>query len=77
MNNVVIVSEAQQSDSTIYVYVSILPQTPLTRLPRNLEQSSLCYRVGPCWLSILNRAVCTYPSPTPSYRVLTEKKERS
>ena len=29
----------------------ILPQTPLpSRLPRNMEQSSLCYTVGPCWL---------------------------
>ena len=29
----------------------ILPQTPLpSRLPRNIEQSSLCYTVGPCWL---------------------------
>ena len=40
------------------MHVSILPQTPLTsRLPHNIEQSSLCYRVGPCWLSILNIAV--------------------
>ena len=32
-----------------------LPQTPLpSRLLHNIEQSSLCYTVGPCWLSILN-----------------------
>ena len=31
-----------------------------------LEQSSLCYRVGPCWLSILNKAVCTCQSQTPN-----------
>ena len=41
----------------------ILPQTPLpSRLPHKIEQSSLCYTVGPYWLSILNIAVCTCPS---------------
>ena len=29
------------------------------RLLQNIEQSSLCYTVGRCWLSILNMAVCT------------------
>ena len=28
------------------------------RLLQNIEQSSLCYTVGPYWLFILNRAVC-------------------
>ena len=59
MNNVVIVSGTQQSDSVVHIHVSILPQTPLpSRLPHNIEQSSQCYTVGPCWLSILNIAVC-------------------
>ena len=41
-------------------HITILPQIPLLpRLPHNMEQSSLCYAVGPCWLSILNTAVCT------------------
>ena len=41
----------------IYVYPS---STPLPfRLPHNIEQSSLCYAVDSCWLSILNIAVCT------------------
>ena len=32
--------------------LSILPQTPLpSRLPHNVDQSSLCYTVCPCWLS--------------------------
>ena len=54
-----IVSDGQQRDSAIHTYVSILPQTPLpSRMPYNIEQSSLCYTVGPCWLSILNIAVC-------------------
>ena len=44
----------------------ILPQAPLpSRLPHNIEQSSLCCTVGPCCLSILNIAVCTCPSQTP------------
>ena len=47
------------------------PQTPLPpRLPHNIEQSSLCYTVGPCWLSILNRAVCTCPSQLPMLDII-------
>ena len=30
-----------------------------SRLPRDIEQSFLCYTVGLCWLSILNIAVYT------------------
>ena len=38
--------------------MSIPPYTLLpSRLPHDIEQSSLCYTVGPCWLSISNRAV--------------------
>ena len=48
------------------IYVSILPQAPLPyRLPHNIEQSSMRYTVGPCWLSILNVAVYTCSSQTP------------
>ena len=44
-------------DSAMHKHVSILPQTPLQlRLPYNIEQNSLCYTLGPCWLSILNIA---------------------
>ena len=54
INNAVIVSGEQWRDSAIPIHVSILPQTPLpSRLPHNTEQSSMCYTVGPCWLSIL------------------------
>ena len=49
-------------DSAISIHVSIL--LPF-RLPLNTEQISLCYIVGPCWLPILNIAVCTCPSQTP------------
>ena len=59
INSVVIVSGEQQRDSAMHLHICILPRTPLpSRLPRNVEQSSLCYTVGPCWLSILNIAVC-------------------
>ena len=63
MNNVGIVSGGQQRDSAIYTHVTILLQAPLpSRLPHNIEQSSLCHTVGPCWLSILNIAVWTSDS---------------
>ena len=42
-------------------HVSILSQTPLpSRLLHNIEQSSLCYIVGPCWLSTLR--ICDFIS---------------
>ena len=45
----------------IYIHVSIFPQSALpSRLPYNIEQSSMCYMVGPCLLSIWNIAVCTW-----------------
>ena len=66
INNVVIVSGGQQRGSVIHIQVSTLPQTPLpSRMPHNIEQSSVCYTVGPCWLSILNIAMCICPSQTP------------
>ena len=60
INNVVLVSGVQQSDSVIHTHVFIFFQIlfPITLL-HNIEQCSLCYTVGPCWLSILNIAVCT------------------
>ena len=49
-----LVSGVQQRDSVIYIHVSILFQILFPfRLLHNIEQSSLCYTVGPCWLSIL------------------------
>ena len=60
INNVVLVSGVQQSDSVIHIHVSILFQILFPfRLLENIEQSSLCYSVGPCWLSVLNPVVCT------------------
>ena len=46
-----IVSGGQQRGLVIYIYVSILPQTPLaSRKPHNTEQSSLHCTVGP-WIT--------------------------
>ena len=45
-------------------YMCLSP-THRPRLPLKTEQSSLGYTVSPCWLSILNIAVCSYPSQTP------------
>ena len=53
INNVVIVSGGQGRDPAMHKPVSTLPQIPLpSRLPHNIEQSSLCCSGGPCWLSI-------------------------
>ena len=63
INNVVLVSGVQQSDSLIHIHVSILFQILFPfRLLHNIEQSSLCYTVDPCWLFILNMAVSTWQS---------------
>ena len=55
-----IVSGEQIRDSATHIHVSIHHQTLLlSRLPHNIEQSSMCYSEGPCWLSILNIAGIT------------------
>ena len=60
MNKAVIVSGGQQRNSVIHIHVSILPQTSLqSRLPHNIEESSMCHTVGPHWLAIFNIAVST------------------
>ena len=47
INNVMIVSSAQQKDSAIHIHAFALPRTLLpSRLPHNIEQSSLCCTVG-------------------------------
>ena len=43
--------------SHTYIHVPVHPQIPLpSRLPHNIEKSSMCYTIGLCWLSILNIA---------------------
>ena len=67
INNVVLVSATQQSDSVTHIHVSILFQIIFPfGLLQSIEQNSLCYTVGPCWLSILNKALCTCSSQTPN-----------
>ena len=63
INNILIVSGGQQRDSAIHMHVPKLPLA--SRLLHDIEQSSLCYTAGLCWLSILNAAVCACPSHTP------------
>ena len=63
--NVVLVSGVEQSDLVIHIHIVILFQIILPfRLLQNIEESSLCYTVGPCWLSILNIIVCLCQSQT-------------
>ena len=66
INNIMIVSGGQQRDSTnTYTWIHSPSNTPHIHGAQSVEQSSLCYTVGPCWLSILNTAVCTWLSQTP------------
>ena len=61
-----IVSCEQWRDSAIHIHVSIFPQTPLPSwLPHNVEQSSMYYTVGPCWLPILNISSVQFSSVAP------------
>ena len=56
----------QWRHSASHIHVSILSHdSSPTQLAHDLEQSSMCYTVGPWWLPILNIAVCTEPSQTP------------
>ena len=56
-----LVSGVQHSDSVIYTHTHTHTHTYIYffqilfpyRLLQNIEYSSLCYTVGPCWLSIL------------------------
>ena len=71
-HNIVLVSDVQQSGSVIHIHVSILFQILFPfRLLQNIEQSSLCYTVGPCWLSVLNIAIFTCQSHTPNLSLPT------
>ena len=66
-------------DWATHAYLLILSQilSPLTLLLSS-EQSSLYYRAGPCWFSVLNIAVCTCqlqtlnPSPLPPFPLVTK-----
>ena len=51
-----LVSGIPQGDSVIYASIAFQILFPRRQL-QNIKQSSLCCTVGPCWSSILNRAV--------------------
>ena len=50
INNIELVSGVQQSDLAIHVTISIIFQFLFpSRLLQHIDQSSLCYTVGPYW----------------------------
>ena len=54
INSVALISGVEQSDSVTCTHLSILFQILyLFRLLQSIEESSLCYIVVSCWLSIL------------------------
>ena len=54
IDNVVLVSDIYHSDSVIFIHISVLFLVLFPfRLLQNIEQSSLCHTVGPCWSSVL------------------------
>jgi len=63
-----LVSDVQHRDSVyIYIYIYIHFQILfLYKLLQNIEYSSLCYTIDPCWLSTLYILVCIYESQPPS-----------
>ena len=63
--NVVLVSGVQQSNSVIHISILFQVLFPF-KLLQNIKQSSLCYTIGPCWLSILYTVVCICQSQTPN-----------
>ena len=42
----------------VLIYISPFQILPPYRLLQNIEYVSLCYTVGPCWLSILYIVAC-------------------
>ena len=60
------VSGIQQSESIVHIHIFILFQVLFSySLSQNIEQSPLCYTVGPCWLFILFIVVCVCSSQAP------------
>ena len=65
--------EFQMYSKVIQLYIYISTHTCIYsfsnsfsfRLLHNIEQRSLCYTAGPCWLFILNTAVCACQCKTP------------
>ena len=64
INNIVMISDVQESNSVTLVSVLFQIIFPF-RLLYNIKQSSLCYTIGPFWLFILNAVVCECQSQAP------------
>ena len=58
IKNVMLVSGAPQSGSVLHIHVSSFQILSPYGLLQNVEWSSLCYTVSPCWLSVLYIVVC-------------------
>ena len=59
--SVVFISAVQQNDSVIHIYIYIYFFFYIFfhyRLFQDIEYSSMCYTIGPCWLSVLYIIVC-------------------
>ena len=52
VNNDLLVSGIQHSDSKIYMYI-LFKFLSIVSLLKDTEYSSLCYIVGPCWYAIV------------------------
>ena len=61
-----LVSGVQQSDSVIYTYISIFPDSFPLEFIKNIKYSYLCYTVDPWWSSILSVTVCICKSQIPN-----------
>ena len=65
-----LVSGVQHTDFSVCVCVCECVYIPFSdsfpyKLLQDIKCISLCYTVGPCWLSILYIVVCTCQSQTP------------
>ena len=66
MYNVVLVSGDQVQHDSVFVFNFLTDYIPVCYYKILSVVSSLCYSVGPCWLSILYTVVCICQSQTPN-----------
>ena len=65
LNNFVLFAGVQQSDSVIHIHVTVLFQICLPLRLHNIDQSSLCFIVHPCWFSSDQLLCCVWLFATP------------
>ena len=68
-SNVLFISTVQQNDSVIHIYTFYFIFFSIS-LSQDIEHNSLCYTVGPCYLSILCIIICICLSQTPNPSLL-------